>query len=212
MGSSVSTASSIVGFVSFAFTFFTFIRVTGGAIMTIFSAPAEAKDYFGNLRQELWELREDLRKASKRNRPRRGSDNKGSRSSLESGSLRVLQDTVKRIQREFRELERPFLLDPERDDPDIDSAWAHYNLRTNYCDMDISHRIRWLRSKSRIVNMAQKVSRIMVRRINVEVNNILLSMQDMERSRQQTLDQIWNMQDRLHDRSDDDGTHVRRRS
>ena len=142
--------------------------------MTVFSAPTEAKDYFGNLRQELWELREDLRKASRRNRPRRGSDNKGSKSSLESGSLRVLQDTVKRLQRNFRELERPFLLDPERDDPDIDSAWAHYNLRTNYCDMDLSHRIRWLRSKSRIVNMAQEVSRIMVRRINAEVNSILL--------------------------------------
>ncbi|MCJ1294117.1 hypothetical protein MMC34_005674 [Xylographa carneopallida] len=212
MGSNISTASSIVGFVSFAFTFFTFIRVTEGAIMTVFSAPTEAKDYFGNLRQELWELREDLRKASRRNRPRRGSDHKGSGSSLESGSLRVLQDTVKRIQRDFRVLERPFLLDPERDDPDIDSAWAHYNLRTNYCDMDLSHRIRWLRSKSRIVNMAQEVSRIMVRRINAEVNSILISMQDMERSRQQTLDQIRNMQDRLHDRSDDDGTYARRRN
>ncbi|MCJ1319342.1 hypothetical protein MMC15_004678 [Xylographa vitiligo] len=180
--------------------------------MTIFSAPTEAQDYFGNLRQELWELREDLRKASRRNRPRRGSDHKGSGSSLESGSLRVLQDTVKRIQRRFRQLERPFLLDPERDDPDIDSAWAHYNLRTNYCNMNLSHRIRWLRSKSQIVNMAQEVSRIMIRRINAEVNNILLSMQDMERSRQQTLDQIWDMQDRLHDHSDDNGTYPRRRN
>ncbi|MCJ1399574.1 hypothetical protein MMC11_002776 [Xylographa trunciseda] len=212
MGSNISTASSIVGFVSFAFTFFTFIRVTGGAIMTIFSAPTEAQDFFGNLRQELWELREDLRKANRRNRPRRGSDNKGSNTSIESGSLRVLQDTVKRIQRDFRELERPFLLDPERDDPDIDSAWAHYNLRTNYCDMDFGHRIQWLRSKSRVVDMAKKVNRIMVRRINSEVNSILLSMQDMERSRQQTLDQIWNMQDRLHDHSDDDGTYARRRN
>ncbi|MCJ1395843.1 hypothetical protein MMC18_008729 [Xylographa bjoerkii] len=96
MGSNISTASIIVGFVSFAFTFFTFIRVTGGAIMTIFAAPTEAKDYFGNMRQEIWELREDLRKASKRNRPRGGSDLKGSKSSIESGSLRVVQDTVKR--------------------------------------------------------------------------------------------------------------------
>jgi len=65
------------------------------------------------------------------------------------------------------------------------------------------------------VDMAQKVHRIMVRRINTEVNSILLSMQDMERSRQQTLQQMWNMQDRHHDHPDDDDddrTYDRRRN
>ncbi|MCJ1477318.1 hypothetical protein MMC13_005989 [Lambiella insularis] len=208
MGQNISTASQIVGFVSFAFTFFTFLRVTGGALMTIFAAPDEVEDYFSNIRQELFELRDALRKAQRRNRPR---ESKESKISLESGSLRVLNDTVKRLQREFRKLEKPFLLNPDEDDPDIDSAWAHYNLRRDYCEMDLHHRIVWLRTKSQAVNMAERISRIMVRRIASEVNYILSEMHESERSRQQTLDQIWNMQDRLYDRSDDGARFARRR-
>ena len=176
MGANLSTTSQIIGFVSFSFTLATFIRVTWGMIMTVFVAPSEASDYFNNLRQEIWELREDLKKACKRKRLRSGSEGKrgSSSNSLESSSLRVLNDTIKRIQRDFRRLERPFLLNPPQDDPDIDSPWAHYNLRTDYCHMDLSHRFRWLRSKSEVVNMAMQISRIQTRRISTEVNDLLM--------------------------------------
>ncbi|MCJ1314441.1 hypothetical protein MMC25_008123 [Agyrium rufum] len=62
----ISYASSVVGFLSFAFTFLTFLRVTWDAVMTIFAAPGETRIVLDNLRQELYELRENLRRSRKR--------------------------------------------------------------------------------------------------------------------------------------------------
>ena len=171
----ISYASSIIGFCSFAFTLLTLLRVSWGAILTIFAAPREAKDYFDNLRQELYELREDLRRTRKRHKQEDKHEPKSSKSSMETGSLRVLNDTVKHLQRDFKRLERPFLQETRDDDGDIDSAWTHYTVYTakiNYCNMDLRRRITWLRSKSEANSIAERVNRIQTRRIASEIYNI----------------------------------------
>ena len=171
----ISYASSIVGFLSFAFTLLTLLRVSWGAILTIFAAPREAKDYFDNVRQELYELREDLRRTRKRHKQEDKAESKSSKSSMESGSLRVLNDTVKHLQRDFKRLERPFLLVNRDDDRDVDSPWTHYTVytaRINYCNMDLRRRVIWLRSKSEAISIVERIARIQTRRIASEIYNI----------------------------------------
>ena len=141
--------------------------------MTIFAAPREARDYLDNLRQDIYELREDLKKANKRHRPRSNSEPKsGSRTSFETGALRVLNDTMKHLQREFVKLERPFLEEP-RDNEDIDSPWMHYTARVSYCNMNLSQRFAWLRSRAEVIDMAQRVDRIQTRKIAHEMQTAL---------------------------------------
>ncbi|KAK3201717.1 hypothetical protein GRF29_164g444297 [Pseudopithomyces chartarum] len=64
--------STIIGFVSFAFTVGTFLKVSWQSILTIKSAPHEIHDYLSNLKQALLEERRHLRKVRKRMR-RRGT-------------------------------------------------------------------------------------------------------------------------------------------
>ena len=170
----ISFGSSIVGFISFAFTFLTFLRVFWDAIMTIFAAPVEAQDLFDNLRQELYELREALKKARKKHK----RDKDESKEYQEDRSpLRVLYDTVKHLSTNFRALERPFLersREPFEED-DCDSAWTHYAVYTakiEYCNMDLSRRIVWLRSRSKVIDIANRVNGIQIRRIGHELTHM----------------------------------------
>ena len=145
-----------------------------GSFLTIFAAPREAGDYLDNLRLEIYESREDLKKANRRQRPRSNSDPKsGGRASFETGSLRVLNDTMKHPQREFVKLEKPFLEEP-RDDGDIDSPWIHYTARVNYCDMNLSQHFSWLRTRAEVIDMAQRVDRIQTRKIAHEMQTALM--------------------------------------
>jgi hypothetical protein len=173
MGASISTASQIIGFISFTITLLTLLKVSWGSIMTIMSAPKEARDYLDNLRQEIFELREEVKKANRRQRPRGNSDPKSSGTSLETSSIRVLNVTIKHLQHEFKRLERPFMVTAPNEDGDMDSPWTHYHSKVNYQNMDLSHRIYWLRSKGEIVDMAQRVNRILTRKIAYEMNTAL---------------------------------------
>ena len=170
----LSLGSIIIGFISFAFTFLTPIRVFWDAIITIFAAPTEARDLFDNLRQELYELRESLKKSRKKHK---GEKEESKETREDRSPLRVLQDTVKHLTRDFKTLERPFLQrswEPFEED-DCDSAWTYYAVYTakiEYCHMDLSHRITWLRSRSKVIDIANRVNGIQIRRTAHEPTHI----------------------------------------
>lgn len=62
-------ASQVIAFLSFTVSLLTLLRVTWDSIMTLFSAPSVAKDHLSNLGQEIYELEDGLRTATRRQRP-----------------------------------------------------------------------------------------------------------------------------------------------
>ncbi|KAG8629975.1 hypothetical protein KVT40_001594 [Elsinoe batatas] len=103
----------MTGFISFAFTLLTFLRVFWVNITTTFKAGRESKNILTTLRIELEEERCSLREI-KRHRRSRGVERsqdifKGPE--LDESALRNLQTTVRRLPRRFEDMERPFLAD-----------------------------------------------------------------------------------------------------
>ena len=100
--SPISLVSSIIGLVSFTFTVATAIRVFWGNISTIRRAPTEVADFLGNLKQALYEERAHLRSVRRRARNVELYD---------EGGFKVLADSIKHMIRDFKTLERPFLVE-----------------------------------------------------------------------------------------------------
>lgn len=69
--SSIGFASTVIGFVGFAFTLATLIRVFWDSLMTIKSAPTQIQDFLANLGQGLQEERRHLRRVRQRLRRER---------------------------------------------------------------------------------------------------------------------------------------------
>lgn len=59
----IGLASNLIGFVSFAFTFFTFLRVFWETILSLYSAPKQMTGYLDNLRVEIHNERSYFRSA-----------------------------------------------------------------------------------------------------------------------------------------------------
>ncbi|RMY46785.1 hypothetical protein D0865_09071 [Hortaea werneckii] len=118
--------SGIIGFVSFAFTLGTFIRVLWSNFSTLGEAPHEVHTYLTNLRTELLEERANLRVMKKMCKKHHRMISRGDGSRMDSGvelddvTLKTMGDTVKRLIRQFREIERPFLEPGEHGISDID--------------------------------------------------------------------------------------------
>ena len=71
----ISLTSTIIGFISFAFTIATFFKVFWASLLTLKAAPDEINDLLSNLKQALLEERRHLRKVRKRMRSaKRGDD------------------------------------------------------------------------------------------------------------------------------------------
>lgn len=79
--SPLSLISTTIGFVSFAFTVATFLRVSWENLQTIAAARTQIPDFLGNLKQGLYEERAHLRKVRRFQR-RRGSFVGGTRNRL----------------------------------------------------------------------------------------------------------------------------------
>ncbi|PSK53830.1 hypothetical protein B9Z65_7636 [Elsinoe australis] len=109
----ISMGSAIIGFISFAFTLATFLRVFWENLATIFKAGRESKNILTTLRVELEEERCSLREIKRHQRSRgdQHSQDVFKGPELDDEALRSLQDTVRRLTRRFEELERPFLAD-----------------------------------------------------------------------------------------------------
>lgn len=110
--------SGIIGFLSFAFTLGTFFKVVWTNLETMTEAPHEVHAYLTNLRQELLEEKHSIRIMRKGMRShykacRREGREDLSSMELDEVMLKTMGDSVKRLCRQFAELERPFLEEGE---------------------------------------------------------------------------------------------------
>ena len=169
----ISYASSIIGFTSFAFTFFTFVRVFWEIILTLWSAPSQMRAYMDNLRLEIHNESQYFKSALHRTQSRSRSVEEHHE---DVGPLRVLNNTVRRIHRQFVRLEEPYLnAMPERTEKEVDVE-METGESTNvpdYAPMTLTRRWQWMRNKSEIVSVADQVNRIQTQRIACDASNIL---------------------------------------
>ena len=119
--------SGIIGFVGFAFTLATFFKVVWTNIGTMTEAPHEVHAYLTNLRQELLEEKNSVRVMRKGMRSHQRECKRDGRADLlgielDEVTLKTMGDSIKRLIKSFRELERPFLEDGEAG---IDDAINH---------------------------------------------------------------------------------------
>ena len=166
----ISLASSTVGFISFAFTFFTFLRVFWETILTLWSAPKQMRAIMDNLRLEIHNERAYFRSALRRTKSRSRSIRKYHE---DVGPLRILNSTVKRMHRQFNKLESPFLVEtPEKTEKDVERS--DVSDEAEYAPMTLSRRWRWMRSKNDVITLADQVNRVQTQRIACDASNILM--------------------------------------
>ena len=167
----ISYASSIVGFTSFAFTFFTFVKVFWETILTLWHAPKQMKAYLDNLRIEIHNERAYFKSALRRTRSRSRSVR---RYHEDVAPLKVLNTTVRRIHRLFTKLEEPFLdISPSKAEKDIERD-SEESVGTDYAPMTLARRWKWMRTKSDIISIADEVNRIQTQRIACDTTNLLM--------------------------------------
>lgn len=110
--------TGIIGIVSFTFTLATFFKVIWTNIETMTEAPHEVHAYLTNLRQELLEEKHSIRvmrrgmKSYQRLCKREGREDLLG-VELDEVTLKTMGDSIKRLIRSFKDLERPFLEDGE---------------------------------------------------------------------------------------------------
>ena len=133
---SIAYGSSIVGFISFAFTFFTFVRVFWQTILTLWAAPREVTQYLDNLRSELHDEREYFRVMLRRQRSRsRGGQKERVHDDLME--LKILNESVKSLMRSFKKLEQPFLAESS-DMQERDAERSERSVPGDYAPMILS--------------------------------------------------------------------------
>jgi hypothetical protein len=144
------------------------------AFETLGAAPHQVTDAFSTLRQGLYEEREYLKR--KRRRPNHSPSSKTPDLYVEGGPARVINDTVKDLIREFKIYEAPFLVTrhPGREK---ELEWS-FDATQRYYKCDLGHRIRWLRVKGRVMDIAVKLQWLQTRRIAVEVTEQGFMMRD----------------------------------
>jgi hypothetical protein len=109
----VSWASSIIGFISFAITLLTLLGVYRDLISTIRYAPSQIPIQLGNLRQEIEAERLILRRRCREGDQFgvfTGGQGGGRRRKRTGEVIHLLMKTVDKLWMDFRELERPFLI------------------------------------------------------------------------------------------------------
>ena len=166
----ISKASAIVGFISFTFTFFTFLNVFWSSLLTMKNAPREMRGYLDNLRSELHGEREYFKKAMRQDKSRSKSN---PRQHVDCAPLRLLNVSVKNLVQDFKRLEAPFLEDTE-DEEDRDVEKSEQMLyRTKYAPMDLRHRFLWMQIKANVITLADQVNRVQTRRIAFDTNTAI---------------------------------------
>lgn len=92
----------------------------------------------------------------------------------EDVALRVMNDAVKNMVREFRQLERPFLnprgeVSNQKGYLDEDGInWPDY-YRTSHRRCGLRERVMWLRTRSDVVRLLEALNRLVTRRIAMYV-------------------------------------------
>ena len=158
----ISYASTIVGFTSFAFTFFTFVKVFWETIVTLWLAPKQMRSYLDQLRIEIHNERAYFRSALRRTRSRSRSVKKYHE---DIAPLKILNNSVRRIHRAFVKMEEPFLIvSPSRAEKDVERDSEESDAAA-YAPMTLGRRWRWMRTKSDVISIADQVDRIQTQRI-----------------------------------------------
>jgi hypothetical protein len=168
----ISIASTTIGFISFAFTLAIWTHAFWDAFGTIGAAPQQVQDAFSTLRQGLYEEREYL----KRKRRRESSKSKSNSLYAEGGPTKVINDAVKDLIKEFKEFEAPFLI-TRHEGREKDLEWS-FDATQRYYRCDLQHRLRWLRVKTGVTNIAVKLQWLQTRRIAVEVTEARFMLAD----------------------------------
>ena len=111
----LSFVSTIIGFVSFVFTLGTFLKVVWINLETMSEAPNTVHAYLTNLRTELLEEKASIRIMMKQCRKyHRLAKAEGGETllgiELDNVTLKTMDDTIKHLMKQFKELEKPFLL------------------------------------------------------------------------------------------------------
>ena len=172
----ISYGSSIVGFTSFAFTFFTFVRVFWETILTLWSAPKQMVSYLDQLRIEIHNERAFFKSALRRTKSRSRSIK---RYHEDITPLKILNSSVRRIHREFVKLEEPFLdVSPSKAEKDAERD-SEESADTDYAPMTFGRRWRWMRTKSDVISIADQVNRIQTQRIACGELNPLIFVSDV---------------------------------
>lgn len=168
----ISYALSIVGFTSFAFTFFTFVKVFWDTILTLWSAPRQMMAYLDNLMSEIHNERAYFKSALRRTKSRSRSVKKYHE---DIAPLKILNATIRRIHRDFVRLEEPFLnTSPSRAEKDVERH-SDESVEIDYATMTLGRRWTWMRTKSHVISIADQVNRIQTQRIACDTTNLLLS-------------------------------------
>ena len=211
----ISLASSVIGFISFAISLLTLIRVIWGNLSTLMDAPTQVHYSFANLKQAIFEERSAVHRAARLSARRRESkaldpdsplytrEHRHSKSASGFGgaedvyggaSIKIMQETVRKLCKDFKRLEKPFLRpglgERDRDSRNgRDGAWdsekrawedevERYRYREegfagDYCNMTLGKRLIWLRSKSEVNNLWTSLARLQMRRMAREVTEAL---------------------------------------
>ena len=125
----------------------------------------------GNLKQALYEERAHLRLVRRRHK-----------GEFDEGAFSVLATEIRHMIRDFKTLERPFLLHPDGrhgrydreskyavDTPDPDDYYD-----TQYKSFGTAQRFRWLRTRGSIVNLEKRLGLIQTRRIAKQTADIAM--------------------------------------
>lgn len=205
----ISYASSIVGFTSFTFTFFTFVRVFWETILTLWSAPKQMEGYLDNLRLEIHNERAYFKSALRRTRSRSRSVK---RYHEDIGPLKILNGSVRRIHRDFVRLEGNFLnVSPSRAEKDVERE-SDESVGTDYAPMTLARRWKWMRIKSDIISIADQVNRIQTQRIACDTTNLLMKLHAMDKTIQDFEDRLWDIEEHIMgERLDDGKIYIKRR-
>lgn len=112
--SPLSLVSTVIGFVSFAFTVATFLRIIWVNLETVTEAPHEVHGYLTNLRTEILEEEASIRTMRKQAKKyhrmmRRDEAHPPIGMELDQVTLKTMSDQMKMLIREFKAVESPFL-------------------------------------------------------------------------------------------------------
>lgn len=109
----------------------------------------------GNVKQGLYEERNHLRTVRRR-----------IRGQYDEGAFELLYVAIKHMLQEFKQLERPFVIDlSEKSEYALPLGDMDDYYNTNYRAVTLGERIIWLRTRGKVLSLAQSLSRVQTRRI-----------------------------------------------
>lgn len=143
----------------------------------------------GNIKQALLEERNHLRAVRRK-----------CRGEYDEAAFVLLSDSVKHMIRQFKKLEEPFIKEADREKgyhgvQKADAQEDYYN--TNYKSPNLWQRISWVRTRSQVLALGDRLSRVQTRRIARTTTDIGIDTRYLTRTIQDLEDRVASMENRL---------------